>query len=252
MIMQWKVSFPAKEGPDERTAYLYLPTSYDRETERRYPVLYMFDGHNVFFDSHATYGKSWGLGEYLDRSGTQLIVAAVECSHDPNNGRLKEYAPFTVESSEFGRIEGRGAKTMGWFIDVFKADIDSRFRTLPDRGHTYIAGSSMGGLMSLYAVLRFNKVFSRAAALSPSMWANNEKLETLARTARLQPDTVVYMDMGDREFSYSADARPQFGRMTGLLLERKVLLTSRVIPGGTHCEASWEKQLPFAIGALTA
>ena len=68
-------------------------------------------------------------------------------------------------------------------IGSFKKDIDSRFRTLADRENTFIAGSSMGGLMSLYAVLEFNRVFSRAAALSPSIWVAPEKLERLVRRA---------------------------------------------------------------------
>ena len=56
MVKRWNVMFPALNGPEERTAYIYLPESYSYEPERRYPVLYMFDGHNVFFDSDATYG----------------------------------------------------------------------------------------------------------------------------------------------------------------------------------------------------
>ncbi len=250
MVQRFPVEFPARQGPETRTGYLYLPGSYEAEPEKRYPVLYMFDGHNVFFDSDATYGKSWGLGEYLDRTGAQLIVAAVECSHDPDNGRLKEYAPYPFVSPEFGRVEGRGKKTMDWLTGVFKPEIDARCRTLPDRAHTFIAGSSMGGLMSLYAVLKYNAVFSRAAALSPSLWTAPEKLEKLAANARLQPDTAVYMDYGSKEFRFRPDMHQIFEGMAGLLLRRGVFLTSRIVPFGEHREASWEKQLPFMIGAL--
>ena len=88
MIQKWDVTIPALTGEEPRGVYLYLPADYDYAPERRYPVLYMFDGHNVFFDSDATYGKSWGLGEYLDAYGVPLIVAAVECNHHPDNGRL--------------------------------------------------------------------------------------------------------------------------------------------------------------------
>ncbi len=208
----------------------------------------MFDGHNLFFDTDATYGKSWGLGEYLDRVSAPLIVAAVECSHDPNHGRLKEYAPYPFSTPDYGKIEGRGRITMEWLTDVFKKDIDSRFRTLPDRAHTYIAGSSMGGLMSLYAVLKYNDVFSRAAALSPSLWTRPDRLEKLVRNARVRQDTVVYMDYGSQELR--PDMRALFGSMTQALLERGIFVTSRIVPFGKHCEASWERQLPFAITAL--
>ena len=164
MVIKWKIQYPAPKGEDERFAYVYLPeVAWD--PERRFPVLYMFDGHNVFFDEDATYGKSWGLGEYLDEHGVPLIVAAVECNHDPNNGRLSEYAPYSFSARGFGTIEGRGALTMDWLIRSFKPEIDRNYPTLPDRAHTFIAGSSMGGLMSLYALCRFNEVFSRAAAL---------------------------------------------------------------------------------------
>ena len=94
MVKYWNITIPELTGSEERLAYVYLPESYESEPERRYPVLYMFDGHNLFFDEHATYGKSWGLKEYMERTGTPVIIAAVECNHDADNGRLKEYSPY--------------------------------------------------------------------------------------------------------------------------------------------------------------
>lgn len=129
----------------------------------------MFDGHNVFFDEDATYGKCWGMKEYMDYTQTQVIIAAVECNHSPDNGRIKEYSPFTFRNPKLGNITGLGKITMNWMVHTFKPYIDENFRTIPDRNHTFIAGSSMGGLMSLYAVLEYNQTFSRAAALSPSI-----------------------------------------------------------------------------------
>ena len=199
MVDKWNITIPELTGEEERLAYIYLPESYLTERRKRYPVLYMFDGHNVFFDEDATYGKSWGMKEYMDATETQMIIAAVECNHSPDHGRLKEYSPFDFRERGFGEIQGRGRTTMEWMVNSFKAEIDRDFRTLPDRDHTFIAGSSMGGLMSLYAVTRYNKVFSRAAALSPSIWFGGEKLDKILRSARIQPDTVVYMDYGARE-----------------------------------------------------
>lgn len=250
VVSRWKVFFPTPAGPDERTAYLYLPEFYEQTPDTRYPVLYMFDGHNIFFDSDATYGKCWGMGEYLDRTHTPLIVAALECSHDPAHGRLKEYAPYTFTTPELGRIEGRGRKTMEWMIHTFKADIDRRYRTLPDREHTYAAGSSMGGLLSLYAVLAYNAVFSRAAALSPSLWISPAQLEDLVKMSVIQPDTLVYMDYGSREIKFHKEMRAEFEKMTVLLLQKRIFLTSRIVPFGNHCEASWEKQLPTVMSTL--
>ena len=186
MIQTWNVTIPELTGDESRGAYLYLPDSYDWEPGRHYPVLYMFDGHNVFFDSDATYGKSWGLGEYLDQFQVPLIVAAVECNHHPDNGRLSEYSPYTFHEPDFGHVQGRGKITMDWFVHTFKPQIDREYRTLPGRQHTFIAGSSMGGLMSLYALLEYNSVFSRAAALSPSLWVAPDRLARLVRGAEVR------------------------------------------------------------------
>lgn len=250
MVTRWNVTVPGVNGEETRRAYLYLPTCYDSEPERRFPVLYMFDGHNVFFDSDATYGKCWGMQEYLDYTDTPLIVAAVECNHGAHNERLSEYTPYCFRNPRFGNVKAYGRETMEWFVRSFKPEIDRHYRTLPDRRHTFIGGSSMGGLMGLYAVTVFNHVFSRTMALSPSLWASPELLAKDITQARLGPSTVVYMDYGAKEFSNHAAMRATYEQICGLLLQRHVLLTSRVIPGGEHSEASWERQLPFAIPTL--
>ena len=249
MIELWDVTLPELTGEERRRAYIYVPEAAQHDGQLRFPVLYMFDGHNVFFDADATYGKSWGLGEYLDAHRTPLIVAAVECNHHPDNGRISEYAPYSFSSPMFGDVEGRGPLTMDWLIRSFKREIDRRFPTKPDRAHSFIAGSSMGGLMSLYAVSCFNSVFSRAAALSPSLSFDADSLEALLRAANIGADTVLYMDMGEAELGWQGAAQG-FRRFCDLLLERGVHLTARIVPGGQHCEASWEKQIPFFIPTL--
>ena len=249
MIEVWDVTLPKLTGKEKRRAYVYLPQAAQCDRRMRFPVLYMFDGHNVFFDEHATYGKSWGMGEYLDAHQVPLIVAAVECNHHPDNGRLKEYAPFSFSSGEFGEIDGQGPLTMEWLIKRFKPEIDRRYPTKPDRLHTFIAGSSMGGLMSLYAVSCFNTVFSHAAALSPSLAFDPDSLENLIQTADIRKDTVLYMDMGEKELGWNNTAQ-SFRHFTGLFLEKGVRLTARIVPNGRHCEASWEKQIPFFLPVL--
>ncbi len=250
MVLKWDVTIPELTGEERRSAYVYLPVSYDWDTERRYPVLYMFDGHNVFFDSDATYGKSWGLGGYLDATETPLIVAAVECNHSPDNGRLSEYSPYTFYDPDLGHFVGQGRTTLDWFVQSFKPEIDRRFRTYPDRRHTFIGGSSMGGLMSLYAALEYNHVFARAASLSPSLWVAPDRLARTIRGADVRRDTVIYMDYGSRELGNHELMEGQFARVVNQLLERRILLTCRIVPGGDHCEASWERQNPFFINTL--
>jgi predicted alpha/beta superfamily hydrolase len=251
MVEKWSISIPELTGSETRSVYVYLPESYRYYPDQRYPVLYMFDGHNVFFDSDATFGKSWGMKDYLDATGTQLIVAAVECNHSPDYGRLKEYSPFSFhdKSLGIGKIEGLGDITIQWWVSTFKPLIDSRYRTIPDRSHTFIAGSSMGGLMSLYAALRYDDIFSRAAALSPSIWVAPGKLTAMARE-KDRPDTVIYLDYGDQEFANHEGIRHQFARLTSTLTEHGICTSSRIVPGGTHCEASWERQIPYFMHVL--
>ena len=250
MTERFKVTFPLLGGSEERFAYIYLPKSYFKDPHRRYPVLYMFDGHNVFFDEDATYGKSWGLEKFMIRNNVQMIICAVECNHDANNGRLKEYAPFTFRSAQFGMIEGRGKVTMDWYVNELKPAVDASFRTKPDRENTFIAGSSMGGLMSIYALMEYNHIFSRAAALSPSIWTDHRKVKTMIKNATLYPDTILYMDYGSEEMDYHRSMRRIYGDTTSLLIQKGVMVESRIVPGGDHSEASWEKQLAFFMRTL--
>lgn len=249
MIKKWSIAIPRLTGDESRNAYIYVPDEWEENPEERYPVLYMFDGHNVFFDEDATYGKSWGMAEFVEETHLPLIIAAVECNHNPDNGRLKEYSPFTFDDPKFGHIPGRGRTTMEWLVHEFKPYIDENYPTIPDREFTFIAGSSMGGLMTLYAVTEYNHVFSRGAALSPSLWTSPWKLERMIRRASIAPGTVLYMDYGSEELSWRTMERT-FGRISARLLEKKVFLTSRIVPGGTHAEASWERQIPFFMDTL--
>lgn len=250
MIKKWNVIFPSFTGDQQRRTYVYTPTMYEREQWRRFPVLYMFDGQNVFFDSDATFGKSWGMSHYLDYLDIPLIVAAVECNCGKNNERLAEYSPYSFQSSRFGSHTGKGVATIKWFIHNFKPIVDNGFRTLPGRENTFIAGSSMGGLMSLYALLEHNDTFSRAAALSPSLWVSPERLSELIANAPLSKDSVLYMDYGEYEMSNNAGMLKSFGDITARLIARGIRVTSRIIPEGTHSEVSWERQLPFMIPTL--
>ena len=250
MVNRWKIQIPELTGEEERNLYIYLPDSYDWDKERYYPVLYMFDGHNVIFDSDATYGKCWGMKEYMDYTNTQMIIVAVECNHSPDNGRLKEYAPFSFHDARCGSITAKGTITMDWMVHTLKPKIDRDFRTISDRKHTFIAGSSMGGLMSLYAVTQYNAVFGRAAALSPSVWTSADKLEQLIRRTKIRQNTVIYMDYGSVELEQRPKVYRDFERIAAAFFQKRALLEVRIVPGGTHCEASWERQIPFFMNTL--
>jgi len=251
MIETWQIPVtPISGRKTPRKVYVYVPPAAQQRPLDRFPALYMFDGHNVFFDRDATYGKSWGMGEYLDETATELIVVAVECDHRPPHARLSEYSPFTFRDPEFGHITGRGKLFMDWLTGTLKPIVDQRYPTLPDRDHTWIAGSSMGGLMSLYAVTAYNGVFGRAAALSPSVDLIKGRLLPLIRQADLAPGTVVYMDYGSREMEGQQDVMRHFLRVSDALAERGVFVTSRIVPNGDHCEGCWQEQIPLFMPIL--
>lgn len=247
MVESWNITIPALTKKKERKAYVYLPVDYDEG--ERYPVMYMFDGHNLFDDSEATYGKSWGLADYLDYTRTPLIIAAVECNHD-GNARLEEYTPLSFTDDEFGNIKSKGKKYMDWLVKKFKPFIDENFATLPDRANTAIAGSSMGGLMTLFALSKYNKYFSRGAALSPSLWVAGGEIPPFLKDGKFAADTVLYTDYGSEEFKKHPERRKHFADTCGYLFGRGLNLTARVVPGGTHSEESWEKQIPFFMNVL--
>lgn len=245
MVIRSKVTIPALTGDKLRTSYVYLPTDYEDGDEKRYPVIYMFDGHNLFTDEEATFGKCWGLEKYLDENNVPVIIAAVECNHE-GNGRLSEYSPvsFTFRGE---KVAGRGKKYMDWLVGEFMPWVNQNFRTLVGRNNTFIAGSSMGGLMTLYALAKYGKYFGKGAALSPSLWVQNGEVPDFLATARFKSDTILFTDYGSKEFKNHSPQRALFGEVFKLLLEKGVAVTARVVNGGTHCEASWEKEIPYFI-----
>ena len=249
MVKKWNVTIPKLSGDKPRKAYICLPESYENNPDKHYPVMYMFDGHNVFFDADATYGKSWGMAKYMKESKKELIIVGVECNHEGNR-RLVEYSPMSYENSAMGKIRGRGNVYLNWLVKTMKPFIDKNYRTLPDRMNTIIAGSSMGGLMALYGAACYNHIFQRAACLSPSLWVSPGKVLEMVARARIKNDSCIYMDYGALEmYNHAANAEALIST-THLLLTKRVNLAFRIVPGGTHSEASWERQIPIFMDCL--
>jgi len=135
---------------------------------------------------------------------------------------------------------------MDWLVNELKPQIDAHFPTLPDREHTYIAGSSMGGLMTIYALTAYNHIFSRGAALSPSLWLSFGKVRDMIRNAEIMENTWLYMDYGSEELD-NHDASKMLGAFYKVyeeFLKKGVMACARIVPGGNHSEASWEQQVP--------
>ena len=242
MIKQWKVKIPELSGEMERLVYLYLPEDY-KESGKQYPVMYMFDGHNVFFDDHATYGKSWGMGEYLEGCQKDLAIVAVECNHEGNK-RLEEYSPVDFDFPDLGTVPGHGKTYMDWLVGTLKPYIDENYPVLTDREHTSLAGSSMGGLMALYGVCNYNHVFKRAACISPSFWMSKDKVLDIVTNAKLNTDSAVYINYGSLELPNHPTSSEALIAVARMLLTRRVNVMLKIVPGGIHNESSWEKQIP--------
>ena len=249
MVLKWNVTIPQLSGDTPRRVYICLPEGYEENKDKRYPVMYMFDGHNVFFDEDATFGKSWGMAKYMEESKKELIIVGVECNHQGNR-RLVEYSPLNYENSEHGKIKGKGAVMMNWMVKTLKPLIDENFRTLPDRKNTILAGSSMGGRIALYGVTTYNHVFQRGACLSPSLWVAPGKVLEMVARAHIRRDTAIYMDYGELEMFNHAATSESMISTAHLLLTKRVNLAFRIVPGGTHSEASWEKQIPIFMDCL--
>ena len=249
MLKKWNVTIPALSGDAPRKAYIYLPDTYEEDLTVRYPVLYMFDGHNIFLDEDAAFGKSWGMKKFMDDSKKDLIVVAVECNHHGNR-RLAEYAPFSYRNKAHGYIESAGKELMDWMTTVLKPFIDETYRTLPGREHTILAGSSMGGLIALYGILAYNHIYQRGACLSPSLWVSPWKVLRMIAKTDAAPDTIIYMDYGQLEISNHRENPFILKRAVQALLKKKINLAFRIVPNGNHSEASWEKQVPVFMECL--
>lgn len=239
MVLKFPLYF--NPGREDRCIHLYLPDDY-YDTDERYPVVYMFDGHNLFFDSDATYGKSWGLKDFLDGHWKKVIIVGLECSHHGHE-RLAEFFPFEFTERSIGHVVGRGVKTMNWMVRTLKPYIDSHYRTWPHREATAIGGSSMGGIMALFAVLRYNRVFSKSAAVSPEFFGCLPLFLKELKTNKIHPDTRIFMSWGEHEDRRGWMTK-RINRMNDALqpLDVSTLLLHQ--QGGHHCEADWEKQVP--------
>lgn len=240
-------AFPAPELGGERRLWVYLPPGY-ATTERRYPVLYMHDGQNLF-DVSTSFAGEWEVDESLDalvREGRLegLIVVGIDNAGD---ARLDEYSPWRDRQLGKG---GRGNLYASFLVRTLKPFVDRNWRTLPDREHTGIAGSSMGGLISLYAGLRYPEVFGRVAAFSPTLGFAARMPMRYVRTARARLPQRVYLDMGGAESGHPAHDRElvELARAAASTLESGGFEVRLVVDApAQHHESAWAARFPEAV-----
>lgn len=183
-------------GAAGRAFRVWLPAGYADDPARRFPVLYLQDGQNVFDDATAATGRSWRAGDRVQRMIDQRRLPPLLLVGVDNSGphRTDDYTPVP----HHGR-GGRAAALGRLLIDVIKPFVDARYRTLPDREHTAIAGSSLGGLFALHLALTRPDVFSRIAALSPTAWWGGAALHRTIDGLPARPGVRIWIDAGKRE-----------------------------------------------------
>jgi predicted alpha/beta superfamily hydrolase len=231
---------------NRRDILVQLPGSYPA-ADRTYPVLYMHDGQNLF-DPATAYAGDWRLGKVLAvaaRRGLEAIVVGI-----PNMGaeRVAEYSPFRNPAAG----DGAGDRYLDFLLQTLKPIIDQRFRTRPEPAASGIAGSSMGGLISLYGFFRSGGAYGFAGVLSPSLWFADDAIFDAVESAPNVPGRI-YLDIGSLEgLEHVVRAR----RMRDLL-RRKGYRIGRDLKwlesrSGRHEEASWGRRfaraLPFLLG----
>jgi predicted alpha/beta superfamily hydrolase len=253
------------ERRNRRDVDVYLPPAYTTRRDR-YPVVYMHDGQNLS-DPATAFAGTWELERTLDRlaeRGLDAIVVGVYNGAD----RLAEYSPFPDRRHGGGDAD----EYLAFLAQSLKPRIDRTFRTRPERDATAIVGSSMGGLVSLYAYFRYPSIFGRAGVMSPSIWFGQGSILDFISEARTPPGRL-YLDVGTQEGAGTLRDARRAGRLLvrkGFARDRRARRPrpARTVPdrrsthggkprlryfehvGGRHTESDWASRLEGALEFL--
>ena len=238
----------------DREIYIWLPDDYE-SSGKRYPVMYINDGQNAFFDDRSYSGVSWGFLDYAQQNGREVILVAIPCNFEPWM-REAEYGPWrtgrAITIHETGApgpgLGGEGELYVSFLMNELKPYIDSCFPTIPE--DTAIVGSSAGGNISMYAALKYPQVFPKCAALSCAFWYYPEQYAALAQAADLRPLKALYFDHGTNEGNGNEFVSNLYAYDNEMI--RSILMSKegsdrihfRIYPGANHCEPEWRKRVP--------
>lgn len=234
----------------QRMLHIYIPD--DIQENEHFPVFYMFDGHNLFLDEDATYGKSWGILKYFCTHHIRCMVVGIECNHKSNH-RLREFSPYSFKDKEWGNIRASGKKFLDWMTTDLKEYIDHKYPTLKDREHTYLGGSSMGGLMAVYGGTMYSHIYSKSACLSPYYEHVLQRLTRDLEHMDALHDSLFYISYGahewrnKRDFAIGVEENLQVMR---ILTDKGGTCFMHCYKNGYHNEASWEKEIPIFLKDL--
>ena len=241
--------FPVHLTPtaEARTVRVYTPTAH-AAGDRRLPVLYMLDGHNLFDDVDASYGRAWRLGAHLEAHGPEVIVVGVDAA--AGERRSDEYTPWRIthprhELHADGIGDGGGGGDfVDWLVRELKPTIDARYRT--DPAATALAGASLGGLMAIYGAAAYPTIIRRAAAFSAATLVNERDLVPFLEGRDVSTLERLYVDVGTHEWPDAVENdeyRASCARVAASLATRVRRFRFDVIDGGEHSEASWAARL---------
>ena len=226
-----------------RRIWIYLPPNYESGTEE-YPVLYMHDGQNVF-DRKTSFAGEWEVDETLntlyDEVGFELIVVAID-----NGGtyRLDEYSPWV--NTEYGG--GDGDLYIDFIVETLKPHIDTNYRTKSSAENTGIMGSSMGGLISYYAILEYPEVFGKAGVFSPSFWFSDNVIDFTIEKGNIDQNRIYFLAGGNEgSLASQMEIISELLINSGFPYENQ---TEVIVPSGTHSESFWANEFEQAIGWL--
>jgi predicted alpha/beta superfamily hydrolase len=224
--------------PDRRLI-VYLPPQYEENPDQRYPVLYLQDGQNIF-DGETAYirGQEWFVdetAEHLIETGEiePLIVVAIDNSGER---RIDEYTPTIDERLQRG---GQADEYLDTLITDIRRFIDIEFRTLPTADNTAIGGSSLGGLLALYAGLRHPDVFGKLAIMSPSVWWDKEVILRRVKEMGYETSQQIWLDIGTDE----GDVVEEVRALQRLLAVRYNGLRYLEARGAGHNEIAWAERV---------
>lgn len=215
----------------KRRVWIYVPVA-EALHEARFPVLYMHDGQNVFEDTSSFSGE-WGVDEFLDSfSLAQCIVVAID---NGANKRLNEYNPY--DNERFGK--GEGDAYVDFIVKTLKPFIDKNYQTKKNK--SYIAGSSMGGLISMYAVIKYPKVFAGAGIFSPAFWTAPKIFEDLKKKSKKIRANIFFYAGKQESDQMVPDMLKAF---QNLARKSKAKIKTVIRDEGKHNEAAWRKEFP--------
>jgi predicted alpha/beta superfamily hydrolase len=241
---------------NRRDIDVYLPPSYSAGRDR-FPVVYMQDGQNLS-DPRTAFAGTWELDAALERlaeRGVQPIVVGI---HHAGAARLAEYSPFPDRRHR----GGQGDAYLAFIVDTLKPRVDRLFRTRAAREATAILGSSLGGLISLYAFFRYPSVFGAAGIMSPSIWFGQGAVLDFIQEAR-PPRGRLYLDVGRHEGAGTLRDARRLARLLvrkGFKRDKRRASSARSAqrlryledPDGRHGEWDWARRLEDALEFLAA